>query len=328
MAGKPKKLKTKREKIPLSAAEIKRLGFEYENIVQADETLNYKKSLAQMVDEDEKLAAAWQRGQFLRNLQALAGIVSTVSEAAHKLGLQSGEALREMLDTDRDAAEIWSQTRLNTIIAAREALLTAAKEGNQAAIRAVENYLREEKQSAGGAQFDLARLRQVELTELLSVTRPTLNEWESKYHLPRNTDKTYSLKDVLRWYVEYLKLRSDSGSKLSADKLRDLKATEKELDLAERRGMLLDRNDVIAGLVARYQNIVGAFRYKKRELAVMLHSQTIDGIDDILGRFFEDLQREQLNIPEFLKLSPAANEKLKECLELCSDNSGAENNEK
>ena len=329
MARKPKKQNTKRStlnaksKRAISAAEVKRLGFEYENIVQADETLRTSKSLAELIANDKKLESAWQRGQFLRNLRVLAGIVATVSEAAHKLGLANGEALRDILDTDKEAADIWSQTRLNTIIEARAALLTAAKEGNQTAIRAVESYLREEK-NTNIQQIDLVRLRQVDLVNLLGTTRPSLNEWENKYRMPRNSDKTYSLKDVLAWYIEYMKIKNDTGSsKLSTDKLRDLKAKQMELDLSEREGELLERKQVIAGFIARWQNIINSFNTKKREIAIMLHGQTINGIEDILSRFFADIQNEQLNVPDFLKLPKEAEFKLIECMEIITVKDGS-----
>jgi DNA-binding transcriptional regulator YiaG len=257
--------------------------------------------------------AAFERGQFLRNLNGLAGIAATVSEAAHKLGLVSGEALREILDTDEEAADIWNQTRLNTIIAAKAALLEAAKMGNQQAIRTVENFLREEKRQ-GQPSADWHHLSQKELCDLLSKTRPTINEWETKNSMPRNADRTYDLFAVLRWYPQFVKSQQ-TGQMPAADKLRDLKAAEKELDLAQRRGELLEREAVIEGLVARWQQVVGAFGYKRRELANILHGQTIERMDELLARFFEDIQRQWLNVPEFLRLPKDAEAKFLELLE-------------
>lgn len=296
------------------------MGFEYENLVAADTAAGTKKLLSQILPKYPKLQAAWDRGQFLRNLQALAGVVSTVSEAAHKLNLPSSEVLRDMLDSDSEVSDIWKQTRLNTIIEAREALLAAAREGNHVAIRAVENYLQEEKHpGAPEGRADTARMRQIELVDLFGVTKITINDWINKQGMPRNSDKTYNLADVIRWYSGFVK-RKEGGKILPADRLRDLKAEEKQLDLAARQHQLLEREEVIAGLIGRWQNIIGAFRYKQRELAGLVHSQTIDNIENILGRFFEDLQREWLTVPEFLYLSEEAGKKLTECMELCQVN--------
>ena len=83
---------------------------------------------------------------------------------------------------------------------------------------------------------------------------------------------------------------------------------------ATRTEHLLNREDVIAGLIGRWQKTVGALKCKARELATMVHGQTVDNSEDILSRFFEDLQREWLTVPEFLNLPEAAQEKFNELM--------------
>jgi len=325
VTAKKKKAKKKTTKKPphpghkrrVSGAEAQRLGFEHSELVEADIAFGGISNLAKYFERHPVIEKAFRRGQFLRQLKEFAGVVATVSEAAHKLGLTSGEALREILDSDAEAADIWHKTRLDTIVAARKALLDAAKDGNQTAIRAVESYLREEKQAAGPAA-DLTHMPQKEICELFGLSRVTLNDWEQKYSIPRNGDKTYNLGELIRWYSEFAKKRF-SGKAESSDKLRDLKAEKMQLELAESRGQLLDRESVIAGLVARWQLIVGAFKYKRRELASTLHGQTVERIDDGLSRFFEDLQREWLSVPEFLKLPAEAGAKFMELLTMLNE---------
>jgi len=304
----------------LTAVAVKSLGYECENLTAADDASGLGITLAGLFRYKKyaKLKAAWQRGQFLRNLKALAGVVETVSEAARKLELSSGQELRDILDTDIEAANIWNQTRLDTKIKAREGLIAAAAEGNQAAIRAIENYLRDDQRpAAGGADFH--KLIQKSVADLFDVDRLTVRNWTDRHNCPRNTDGTFDLASVIRWWKDFEKRKSGTHVEAS-DKLRDLKAEEKKLDLLERQHSLLDREEVIAGLVARAQNMVAAFNYKRRELANMVHNQTIEGVEDILGRFFEDLQRQQLEVPEFLELPEAAAERLKECFELLGSN--------
>jgi len=303
---KTKKRATRAKKPPrrLSGADAQRLGFSHADLVEADISFGGISNLAKYFERHPVIEKAFRRGQFLRQLQQFAGVVATVSEAAYKLGLASGEALREILDSDAEAADIWHKTRLDTIVAARQALLKAAKDGKQTAIRAVENYLREEKQAAGPAA-DLSHMPQKDICELFGLTRVTLNDWEKKYSMPRNADKTYNLAELIRWYSEFAKKRF-TGRAESSDKLRDLKAEKMQLELAESRGQLLDRESVIAGLIARWQLIIGAFKYKRRELASTLHGQTVERIDDCLSRFFEDLQRQWLTVPEFLKMPAEA----------------------
>jgi len=303
-------------KAKLSIAAAKSLGYTSENQTAADAASGLDVTLAGLF-RYKKYATqkkAFERGQFLRNLEALAGVVETVSEAARKLGLASGSALREILDTDIEAGNLWNQKRLDTKIKAREGLITAAEAGNQAAIRAIENYLRDDQRPAAAGP-DLHKLMQKSIADLFDVDRLTVRNWTERHNCPRNADGSFDLASVIRWWKGYESRKSGAHVE-PGDKLRTLKAEEKQLDIAQRRGELLDRNEVIAGLVARCQLAVGAFNYKRRELANMVHNQTVEGIEDILGRFFEDLQRQQLDVPEFLELPAEAAGKLQECFKL------------
>lgn len=315
MSGANRKSKG-RSRRALTAVKAKSLGYECEDLTAADAVSGLDVTLAGLFRYKKyaPLKKAFERGQFLRNLKAKAGVVDTVSEAASALKLASGQELRNILDRDDEAADIWYQKRLDTRIRVREAMLETAKGGNQAAIRVVENYLKDEDKGRP-AGTDLTRLIQKDIADLFDVTRITVGDWSNKHKCPRNADGSYNLYEVIRWYAEFVKSKS-TGRMLPADTMRDLKAEGLRLDLAERQHSLLDREEVIAGLVARCQAMVGAFNYKRRELANMVHNQTIEGVEDILGRFFEDLQRQQLEVPEFLELPAAAAEKLQECFNI------------
>jgi len=305
-----------RRRRTLSVAAAKSLGYKFDSITAADAASGLDVTLAGLFRYKKYAAhkAAFERGQFLRNLAALAGVVETVSEAARKLGLASGQVLREILDSDIEAANLWSQRRLDTKIAAREGLISAAADGNQAAIRAVENYLRDETRPAAGGP-DLNKLIQKQVADLFDVDRLTIRNWTDRHKCPRNVDGTFDLSSVIRWWRQFEQRKSGTHV-VSTDPLRDMKTEEKRLDLAERRGSLLDREEVIAGLVARCQAMVSAFNYKRREVATMCHNQTVENIENILGRFFDDIQRRQLELPEFLSLPAAAEEKLNELMNI------------
>jgi len=257
--------------------------------------------------------AAYERGRFLRELEDTASVVETVSEAARKLKLSSGAELRGILDSDAEAADIWQSRRLATRIETRKGLIAAAAAGNQAAIRVVENYLKDDQAAPAGS--DLTKLMQKEIAELFDVNRVTVNDWTNRHKMPRNADGSYNLYEIIRWYGEFARGKA-TGRMPTADTLRELKAEEKKLDIAARRGELLDRQEVIAGLVGRYQQMVTAFTYKRRQLATMCHNQTVENIEDILGRFFGDIRRKQLELPDFLDLPEAAEKKLVECFEI------------
>lgn len=311
----------------MTVAAAKSLGYTCENLTAADTASGLDVTLAGLFRYKKYSAqkAAFERGQFLRNLEALAGVVETVSEAARKLGLAGGTALREILDTDSEAGNLWNQKRLDTKIKAREGLIVAAESGNQAAIRAIENYLRDDARPAASAP-DMHKLTQKAIADLFDVDRLTVRNWTERHNCPRNVDGSFDLGSVIRWRLDFEKRKSGAHIE-PADELRDLKAEEKRLNIAQRRGSLLDRDEVIAGLVARVQQMVTAFNYRRREVATMCHNQTVENIENILGRFFDDIQRRQLELPDFLELPAAAAEKLKECFK-CLATEGTEVTEK
>jgi len=277
--------------------------------------------LAEYIKRFPPLAEAWERGQLLRNLKGCAAAIMTVTQAAKLLGFERGRELRELLDTDTEVCDLWEQTRIKAVADAKQALAKAAKSGNQQAIKAVESFLYDEGEGRT-ANINYAALTINQMADLFGVTRQTIHDWYSKHGLIRNAEGGINLKDAIAWYSAFTK-RKTNGRLLPADKLRDLKAEEKIIDLAERRHELLSREEVVAGLLGRWGRIVGSFKYKGRELASMVHGQTVDGIEDILSRFFEDLQREWLTVPEFLYLETAGAEKLEELFILLrSDGAG------
>lgn len=312
---KRKKKTVKRNSPPISAVRVKSLGYDCENLTEADKLTELDVSLTELFDKYPKLKEAWERGQFLRKVYQYADSVETVTQAARKLGLASGEAFRELLDTDKEVVNIWNNKRDDTRIAARKGIINAASEGNPTAVKYVEGFLKDDDNRTTPVSNDTKRLTQIAIAELFVVERQTIRNWEEKYGCPRNTDKTYDLARVIAWYKDYA--GSQSAPKAdSKDKLRDLKAEEKELDLKQRRHQLLPREEVIEDFVSNYQNIVGSLHYKSRELASLCHGQTVDGIEQILLRFFEDILRQWSEVPESLHLSAEASEKLIELMSL------------
>ena len=312
-----KQLSRKRRRLPLPGPSVRSLAFSCESLAEADvimhaERPRLRKTLAEYIKKYPQLGEAWERGQLLRNLKDCAAGVMTVSQTAKRLGFKSGRELRELLDTDNEICDLWEQARIAVIIEAKKALVELTKAGNQQAIKAVESFLYDEGEGRA-ANINYAALTINQMADLFGVTRQTIHDWYSKHGLVRNAEGGINLKDAITWYGNFAK-RKVNGRLLPADKLRDLKAEEKIIDLAERRRELLPREEVAAGLLTRWGKIVGSFKYKGRELASMVHGQTVDGIEDILSRFFEDLQREWLTVPEYLYLPPEAEKRLEELI--------------
>ena len=69
----------------------------------------------------------------------------------------------------------------------------------------------------------LTQLSQIQLCELLSVTRQSVYSW-TRQGLPRNSDKTYSLPETMKWLRLHYRKRADQKYHKNVRTLRaDLK---------------------------------------------------------------------------------------------------------
>jgi len=87
------------------------------------------------------------------------------------------------------------------------------------------------------------------------------------------------------------------------------------LELDKKRGDMLDRQMVIAGLAARQQNLVNSLDRKAGELSHLLIGKSEGKIKDILNGFFTDCRRQQCSIPEFLQLAGTSEKKFSEFMD-------------
>jgi len=305
-------------KSTMSQAEVKQLALECESLVQADALKNNitrdRKSLSEILDKHPKLKAAWDRGRFLRNLRDLARTGASISQAAKKLRLANGLVLRTMIEEDAEVGDLWEQTQIEVYIEIKTAIIEAAKEGKADAVRAVENFLLEEKEHP---VFDTSHITILQLTELIGKTRKTIHEWHTKFGLPRNADKTFDLSIFFAWFEEYLLKRISVGEKSVAalDPLRAMRAEKLRVELASHRNELVDRNDIIIGQVAWVQNIISICDRNVEELSRLCCNQPREKIEEIHRVFFRDLHSAAVHIPKELRLPAAQERKLKKILQ-------------
>lgn len=293
----------KKARPPVPAAVIKRLAFESVSLAHADIRVDCERSLSEVLDEWPPLAAAWVRGQLLRNLQGFAGAIMTVSQSAKKLGFENGQELRQLLDTDNEINDLWEQTRLDTVLAAKRALVTSAKAGNQAAIRSVEVFLRDEVTGpARAASFESVPINQ--LAELFLVARQTIHEWYTKQGLPRNTDGHFDLATTIKWWQEFnlRKLAPTRGAVSLVDQGVQVKNQRALAALQKELGELLDRPAVINRLVSILQSMIVELDRLVRDIAPLLANKPITHIDAILTKFRAEFIQKQRNAPEELRL--------------------------
>jgi len=312
--SKKKILVTKRVRLPVDEAEIRRLGLECENLTEADAAIKKRKSLKEIFKKYPQLRQAWDRGRFLRNLRGLAMTGVSVSNAAKKLGFANGQVLRAMIDEDQEVGDLWDQTQLEIYIEIKSAIVEAAKEGKVDAVRAVESFLLDEKE---WPETDLSRITKIQLVEITGKTPQTINNWLNKYGLPRNADKTFDVGVVWAWNEEFL-LKKASGGKEPAvelDPLKAMKAEKLKLDLARHRNELLDRELVMAGLLARHQIVISWADHRAEELAWLCRGQKPERIVQLIKEAIAELRRDLCKVPEELRLPDTAEKLFQKTLE-------------
>jgi len=319
--------KAQRSRLPISEADITALGLECDTLAKASALAKLpgrysrtkpSRRLSDIFKKYPQLKTGWERGRFLRNLQQLGRTAVSVSEAARKLKLASGQVLREMLDSDAEVADIWEQSRLEVFVEAKAALVELAKDGNQAAIRAVEGMLRQEASSMGTT--DLNHITTAQLIELTAKSRQTVHDWVSKFSLPRNADKTFDLNEFFLWFERHTLAKAgkeDRPVTMNPYQARRVQLMDIEID--KQKARLLNRMEVLAGIAARYERLVNV-RRKIEELAAECAGSNNGQIREKLERFFDDLIEYQKQDFEELRLPELALTRFCEVLELIKDN--------
>ena len=312
----------KNPRLPIPAAAIKRLAFDTMSLAHADARVDCDKSLLEVLAEWPALEVAWERGQMLRNLRGCAGAIMTVSQAARKLGFEKGQDLRKLLDTDAEIRDLWEQTRLETIIAAKTALVDSAKEGNQAAIRSIDVFLRDEGETPNrDMRLEAVSIKQ--LGDLFGVSRQSLHEWYTKQGLPRNADGSFDLATTIAWYGVYVSKRAapTKGAMSVSDTVALERRERIRLQNLQAKGELLERIPV----VNRFRDILQSMKSELdrliRDIGPLLANKPPLHIETILSKFRSEFLGKFKKVPDEFKLSEAAKGHLRAFYdELCPGN--------
>jgi len=297
--GKPAR---KRRRAPVSAPTIRMLAMETLTLADAERQLEIKEPLNAVFRRFPKLQIAWRRGRFLRDLRGLAAAAATISEAAQSLGMTE-ESLRVALDEDLEVRDVWNESRIATAIRIKAAMVQAAGSGRAAAVNHVLSVLRREVASP---RVDFRRLPVVLAEEAVGVSRQSLHAWWRRGGAPRNADGTIDLPALWKWREDELAARGPSARSLDeTDPLKAAKAAKLQQELRFQKGRLLDRGEVVSGLVARHQRLVAVLHRKAAELSIVLQGQSQARIGEALDRCFSELRSASAEIPEFLHLPDA-----------------------
>jgi len=317
-----KKRRHVRTRPRISGHQIESLAFNYSTLIEAQSCFPEKSGidLAHLIQQDDKLADAWQRGRFLRNVRNLASVPVTMDEAARRLALNDADELRTLLEHDAEARDTWRQTRQEAFIRIKVVLTRTALEGNQAAIRMVENFLHAEMdyKIGGGPR----RLRIADIADLVGRSRHLVYNWMQKNNLPLGPDKTIDLKDFMRWFETFTAEKAatrNGGKKDQSSRLHQVKVEQIEIELKRCRHELLARDEVMAGILARHQVLINSVRQKAPQIAQLCQEQKPERIIKIITDSLADICRELCQVPAELHLPERAAKAYREVLKMLTD---------
>ncbi|AQT69944.1 hypothetical protein STSP2_03144 [Anaerohalosphaera lusitana] len=322
------KKKVSKKKLPVAVAVIRDLAFHSDSFTDAASKFvelaakrRCKRDLQAILDEHQDLQDAWQRGRLLKNIGELAATGVNIGEAEHHLKLATGE-LKAMMAEQSEVADIWNQSRLKLTIDLKQAVVANALQGKVGALKQVETLLRRE---IARPSADFHSLSIADMCEILGITRQTLHDWYKERGCPRNSDGSYDLCQFFEWYERHIIETRGTAGKSAAPKLDPLKAAKAqkmEKELAELEGRLLDRQQVVMGLMARHQKFVNESGRGLHDLAMRCHKRDSEDILKLLNEHMTDLRQKMCEVPAEMRLPSDAENKLIEVMSMLAPAEG------
>jgi hypothetical protein len=307
----------KNKRYTISQVRCKRLGYDCSNLAEADSVAGLSRPLAKLIEKDVKLEAAWHRGQFLRNLKKEAESSPNISRTADHLGIKSGDTLRNMIDEDPEARDVWDQARKELNVKQNKHVFELADDGMGWAVKLVEKFLTNaDDQGIAVGGTDMRRLMQKQIAELFGVDRLTVRNWTLGLGCPRNADGSFDLFAVIRWHEDYILKKSFRGRDAISplNPFQAVKTERERLQLDKDRGELVKRGPVIGFQIAMMTNLVNAFN-AITDLANRVFSQPREQIVLRLEEFRDEVMAKLQHVPAELKLGAEAVAKLTELYE-------------
>ncbi len=161
---------------------------------------------------------------------------------------------------------------------------------------------------------DFRRVTHKQMIELLGRHKQTLHYWRTSCGMPQNDDGTYDLPMFLAWYRNYFEGKSAGKQKADAaielDPLKRAKAERLEIEIRKHRGQLLDRDEVIAGILARHQVLISWANHRPEDLGRLCQGQKAERITKIIKTSVDELRKNLCNVPSELHLPAKAEKQL------------------
>ncbi len=265
-------------------------------------------SLEGLLKTRKRAAAAWRRGRRLFEVEGMARTGCTRPAAAGALEISEAAFERELTE-DAEMGGVWLAGQAEYRRRFREMLHTEAEKGSVAAIREIVAAMEAEtKGTRPAGEPDPAAVTLGFLAKALNTTRQTLHNWGKEDNpLPRNPDGTYPLPAALAWWHRRAMSAETGGEKGDRDEMLKAEKIEKlRLENAARRGELLDRRLVAAGVVARAQQVVSWLEGRSASLTSRIQGQPPKRMMATLDGDFAELRRTMMRPPEWLRLEGEA----------------------
>lgn len=139
------------------------------------------------------------------------------------------------------------------------------------------------------------------LTNLLRVSRTTINNWVNA-GMPRNSDGTFNLSDVVVWRCEQIGTRPEKTSE-PVNTFQQIKTEKLRLEIEQARNNLLDRDRVMATQCVRLQTMVSFIDRKMATMPGLMAGMTSAQIATHLNEMFCELRRQLKEIPKEYELT-------------------------
>ena len=252
------------------------------------------------------------REKLLQELQRLAGLPASELEIALQLGFESVQVFSDYLEQDKEVRDIWVQARRQMFFDIKNSLLNSAKNGSPAAVRAVQSFLESET-------LDLTDwfVTTTQLAALMGKSTATILGWSKQYGLEQEQNHKWDLRKVFTWLDGfYRKKYQGTRGNVGLSSLQKVKKKMLDLDLQAKQGVLLPSSQVRAGFVARYERLRLGIQRGLPTLIAACQGKSGAELQEILGRFFNDLLEQQTEELGDLQLSPEATVKFREFLKL------------
>lgn len=316
-----KKRNSSRTRRSLSKANARRLGYDCENIAAADKACGLSTNLAEYLAKHPKVRAAYDRGRLLKYIADLApkALIYETARRLRELGfseIDSAQSLRDFFDSDPEANELWETERVNGFIRNRENAIKSAASGNIKAIEFIDKWCVDRLREMGEPGVSFHRVTVSQMAELFATSRQTIHEWYRTKGLPQNTDGSFDLYRAIAWYGDYQLKKAVRGKESISpmNPQQAVKAKISELQYQQMLGEMVDRGSFIGFIAAIMQNLVNAFN-SLPDLANRIYAQEREQIVERLEDFRDEVMAIIQKVPEDLKLSQEAEDKLIEFYE-------------